>query len=55
MKVVAFGTILSKQMNTPPLDAFLHKHVFPTVSHVQSYPNNSHNLSNRSLILGINP
>ena len=27
MKVVAFGTILSKQMNTPPLDAFLHKHV----------------------------
>ena len=28
MKVVAFGTILSKKMNTPPLDAFVHKHVF---------------------------
>src|SRR5947209_16890521 len=28
MKVAAFGTILSNKMNTPPLDAFLHKHVF---------------------------
>ena len=32
MKVVAFGTILSLQMNTPHLDAFLQEHVFSCLS-----------------------
>jgi len=51
MKVVAFGTILSFTMNTPPLNAFTHEPVFPSVSLVSSYPVNPHTTSNRSFIL----
>jgi hypothetical protein len=32
MKVVAFEAILSNKMNTSPLDAFVHKHVFSWLS-----------------------
>ena len=49
MKVVAFGTILSKKMNTPHLNAFVQEHVFPFVQNAPSYLINPHNLSNRSL------